>query len=335
MLLSRRNSIHLMLAGAFCPLPALSLEPDARRISLIAAPTNLGLRPGPDGVVPGTWKMPDVLLGAGLARALNAVKVGVVRRIAYDEHPQPGTRIRNGNSIRRFSLALANQVLECVRAGEFPIVLGGDCSVLLGSLLGARWAGGRGLIHVDGHSDFFHPGNYDTAKRLGSVAGMDLALATGRGEPLLTQWPGLDGALVADADALQIGERNARGPDYVPAGYSDIAQTAIARISVHQLHTIGLEKTLERVRAHLATRSLSRVWLHVDLDVLDQAVLPAVDSPGTPGLTAAELRVLLRAMMSTHCVIGADFTIYDPDLDPHRRYPQMLVDCIAQGIDGT
>lgn len=65
---------------------------------------------------------------------------------------------------------------------EFTLVIGGDCSILLGALAGARQAGPLSLIHIDGHSDFRHPGNYDPEQTLGTVAGMDLALATGRGE---------------------------------------------------------------------------------------------------------------------------------------------------------
>lgn len=107
-------------------------------------------------------------------------------------------------------------------------MLGGDCSVLLGCLLGNRYAGGRGLIHVDGHSDYAHPGQYDTSKRLGSAAGMDLALATGRGELLLTHWPKLQGALVDERDAYQLGDREAESTTF-QATFGDIAHTRITR----------------------------------------------------------------------------------------------------------
>jgi arginase len=331
---SRRDWIHQVLTGSLFAMLAQSRERDDRKISLIAAPTNLGLRPGPGGEIPGTWKMPEVLLEAGLAQALRAVRVDAVSRRAYDEHAQQGTRIRNGQGIRTFSLELARKVSAALHASEFPVVLGGDCSVLLGCLLGTRWAGGRGLVHVDGHSDFFHPGNYDSAKRLGSAAGMDLALATGRGEPLLTQWPKVEGPLVADEDAVQIGERDAEDPEYVVAGYGDIVQTAIARITIQRVRGMGLDGVVEQVRARLDQRDLTRMWLHVDLDVLDQSELPAVDSPGSPGLTASELSQLLYALISTQRVVGVDFAIYDPDLDPQRRYPRMLVECLANSIAG-
>jgi arginase len=269
---------------------------------------------------------------AGIAGALDALRIESVDPIPYDRQEQVGTRIRNGQSIRTFSLALAQKVAASLQAGEFPVVLGGDCSVLMGCVLGARWAGGRGLIHVDGHSDFFHPGNYNTSKRLGSAAGMDLALVTGRGEPLLTHWPQIEGALVADADAIQIGERAANDPEYLTRAYGHILNTDISMFTVQQVHENGIPAGARAVLALLDAKHLARVWLHVDLDVLDQSVLDAVDSPGSPGLTAAELSDLISALNAKGSVAGADFTIYDPDLDPQQRYPKMLVECIANGL---
>jgi arginase len=72
----------------------------------------------------------------------------------------------------------------------------------------------------------------------------------------------------------------------------------------------------------------------VDLDVLDRSVLDAVDSPGSPGLTARELSDLIYTLKLSGRIAGVDFTIYDPDLDPNRRYPKMLADCITRGLKG-
>jgi arginase len=106
---------------------------------------------------------------AGLQARTGAEKVIQLPRPQYGVRPQAGTRIRNGNTLRDFSLNLAAAVRTTLESGAFPLVIGGDCSVLLGSLYGARLAGARGLIHVDGHSDFFYPGNYDTHARLESA----------------------------------------------------------------------------------------------------------------------------------------------------------------------
>jgi arginase len=88
----------------------------------------------------------------------------------------------------------------------------------------------------------------------------------------------------------------------------------------------------DRVVEHLQRRGLDRVWLHVDLDVLDQGVLPAVDSPGSPGLDFAQLADLLARLVGTGRVIGLDVTIYDPELDPKGEYLPAIVDCLASGL---
>lgn len=295
-------------------------------IELILAPCHLGLRPPKPGIEPGTWRAPDVLRDAGLEAALASVRTRALPRPRYLADAQPGTRIRNGQTIRAVGVALAGQVREVLDAGRFPVVVGGDCSILLGCLLGLRQHGGRGLVHVDGHSDFFHPGNYDAASILGAAAGMDLALATGRGEPTLTEWSGLAGPLVDDADVVQLGERDALNEDWT---YGDIARTAVTQLTIQELRRDGVDAAVARTLQRLAGRGLDRAWLHVDLDVLDQAVMPAVDSPGSPGLDFDALARLGAGLVRSGRVAGADFTIYDPDLDPRADHAEAIVSCIG------
>lgn len=290
---------------------------------LIEAPSNLGLRPLTPGAEPGTWRAPAALAAAGLTARLSPARHVRLARPRYVADAVPGTRIRNGHALRTFNLALADEIEHSLARGALPVVIGGDCSNLLGCLVALRRAGGRGLVHVDGHSDFSHPGNYDAASRLGAAAGMDLALATGRGEPLLTAWPGVTGALVDDADAIQIGER-----DDVSV-YAGLAQTAIHRIPIQALHAAGVAATTGQAIARMQARGLDRAWLHIDLDVLDQAVMPAVDSPGSPGLGFDELGRLVRALLDSGRLAGLDIAIYDPDLDPDGAYAARIVACVA------
>jgi arginase len=300
-------------------------------IVLILAPSNLGLRPNENGLQPGAWRAPQALMDAELAHAVGATDVLSLKRPAYQFDAQFGTAIRNGLSIRAFSLELGEKVRQVLQSGRFPLVVGGDCSILLGCLYGARLAGGRGLVHVDGHSDFFHPGNYNAASRLGSAAGMDLALASGRGELLLTHWPEIGRPLVEDADIVQVGERDAEGRDFTES-YGDIVRTDITRLIIQRVLAEGMDGTIRRITKELESRASDRVWLHVDLDVLDQTVMPAVDSPGTPGLSYSQLSVLISELCVSGRIVGADFTIYDPERDPRAKYSKPLVDCIVRGI---
>jgi arginase len=294
-------------------------------IEIIAAPSSLGLRPV-RGHEPGTWRAPGALLGAGMATALEAESVTELPKPPYSTEPQAATRIRNGVTMRAHALALAAAVQAAHAAGRFPVVLGGDCSILLGCLLGARRGGPCGLLHVDGHSDFFHPGNYDTATRLGAAAGMDLALATGRGELLLTHWPGVGGPLAADVGTIQIGDRE------VETGGHGMLPEGIAQVSVQELLEDGIGSAVERATGVMRRAGLTRSWLHVDLDVLDREVLPAVDSPGSPGLDFDWLASLIAGLVRSTGVVGLDLTIYDPQRDRRGAYAAGIVACVGAGL---
>lgn len=300
-------------------------------IELITAPSSLGLRPQTPGHEPGAWRAPAALLEAGLAERLRAVRVVELDHPRYDFEPQPGTRIRNGRTLRAYSMKLAEAVAAALATSRFPVVIGGDCSVLLGCLLGARRGGRCGLLHIDGHSDFHHPNNYDTTASLGSVAGMDLAAATGRGEPILTHWPQVGTPLVADEDVIQLGDRESdvAGPpdDWIP-----VMDSAIVGLTAQQVLGLGVDQVAKRVIERLDARGLDRVWPHLDLDVLDGEVMPAVDSPGSPGLDFTQLSGLLAKLVRDGRVLGLDVTIYDPELDPETAYAGPIVECLARGL---
>src|SRR6202030_1222824 len=95
-------------------------------------------------------------------------------------------KVRNAAGIRGYSLQLANRIEELLGQGKFPLVLGGDCSILLGSALALRKRGRYGLLFIDGHADLLTP----ASSQSGGAAGMDLALATGLGPELLTHIEG-------------------------------------------------------------------------------------------------------------------------------------------------
>lgn len=297
-----------------------------RDICLVRAPSNLGLRPLRPGHVPGTWRGPKALSQAGLVEMLAPVRIVDLDRPAYSTELEPGTRLRNGHAIRSFNLELAAAVADALGRRQWPLVIGGDCSVLLGALAAARRSGPVALVHVDGHSDFRHPGNYDVNAAPGSAAGMDLAIATGRGEPLLTDWPGVAGSLVADGAVVQIGERESHDPDFA---WPDINSTAITRIDVFAARELGAATVLNRTRATL-TRAACPYWLHLDVDVLDQTVMPAVDSPGSPGIDLDDLVAILSPLAADRRCAGMDMTIYDPDLDPSGELARILVSLLRR-----
>lgn len=290
-------------------------------ICLIRAPSNLGLRPLRPGHVPGTWRAPQALTEAGLPEAIQPVETVDMDRPRYSAEPEPGTMLRNGHTLRRFNLDLADKVEAAASRDRFPLVVGGDCGVLLGALAGRRRAGPLSLIHVDGHSDFRHPANYDAANVLSAVAGMDLALATGRGDPLMTDWPGVPTPLVPDEQVVQIGEREGHEPDFA---WPDVNDTAFNRIDVFAARRLGADAVVASALATIDQRDW-QFWLHFDVDVLDQAIMPAVDSPGSPGIEPDELKTILGRLAGDRRCAGMNVTIFDPDLDPDGSLAAWLV----------
>ncbi|MGH9132390.1 MAG: arginase family protein, partial [Ilumatobacteraceae bacterium] len=143
----------------------------------------------------------------------------------YDPRRDPETGLLNPTALREYSSDLADAIGEVLEVGEVPVVLGGDCSILLGSLLALRRRGRYGLLFVDGHADFYQP----EAEPNGEAASMDLALATGRGPKVVTDLEGLR-PLVFDEDVVQFGRRDA--DEAAAAGSQRIEDSGVAVIDL-------------------------------------------------------------------------------------------------------
>lgn len=294
-----------------------------RSIGLIEAPSNLGLAPPAPGKEPGARRMASRLRELGLRERLGAVEAHEVSPPPYNPQRDEATGIRNARAIADYSVALAAAVAAQLDADRFPLVIGGDCSILLGCLLALGRRGRHGLVFVDGHQDFQTP----AISRTGGAAGMDLALAVGIGPPLLATLGG-DGPLVAAADVAMLGPRD--NPAWYTGDDVRRARDAMHVRYLDALRRTGMATAGEDV-AGLVTRSgMTGTWIHLDVDVLDDAVMPAVDSRQPDGLSYAELESLLRPVLATGMVVGMDVTIYDPDRDPDGSAGRALVDGLVR-----
>ena len=158
-----------------------------RPIAIVGAPSSIGIRPYDDGTPRRLDLAPGALRAQGLVTRLNARDDGDVLPPPYRELVRPPMAIRNAADVADYSGALAKRVAKAGSAGEFVLVLGGDCSIILGSLLGVSRSGPTGLVYADAHSDFATPDRSTT----GSAAAMCLALAVGRGESPSRAWAAL------------------------------------------------------------------------------------------------------------------------------------------------
>ncbi len=295
--------------------------PSVRAFSVLDAPSNLGLRPPEPGAVPGAYKLGWALREQGLVSKLAARDDGVVIPPRYRSE-WDGRTLRNRDALIRYSRQLADRVRESMAAGGFLVLLGGDCSIILGPMLALRRHGRYGLAFVDGHTDFRHPGNTEA---LGAAAGEDLALATGRGSPEVTDIDNLR-PLVQDQDVFAIGFRP--NDEYA----TEVRQLGIQVVDSLALRERGPTAVAERVVRVMEERPIAGFWIHLDVDVLDSAVMPAVDSPEPDGLTFDELSELLRGLTSSPRAIGMDVSVFDPDLDEEGIGARRLTAALVKGL---
>jgi arginase len=293
------------------------------KIAVLSAPSNLGLMPPAAGREPGASHLAATLLAHGLVAQLGAFDAGTVTPPPYDPARDPDTRLRNGPALRDYTFQLADAVEELLGDGYFPLVLGGDCSILLGTLLALRRLGDYGLAYLDGHRDFQTPETSAT----GGAAGMDLALVTGRGPELLTRFDGYE-RLVRDEAVVVLGHRDRVEPE--ADGSRAIFETPIRLLDLEAVRELGPAQAAGEALAAFRASGVSGFWIHCDVDVLDSSLMPAVDAPQPDGLSYEELSALLRPLLKSELAAGMQVTIYDPDRDPGGRAGRLLAAWLVQ-----
>jgi arginase len=287
-----------------------------RQYSIIEAPSVLGLRPT------GVERLPDALLGAGLDRQLRARRAGRVEPPPYEYDRDPETLMLNPQGIADYTPKLADAIGEVLEAGDFPVVLGGDCSIALGGLLALRRRGRHGLLYIDGHTDFYQP----EANTNGEAASSDLALATGRGPRIMTTFEGYR-PLVLDADVVAFGFRDAEEA----ARYgSQRPPPEMRSIDLTEVRRSGADATAREAVDRLSRPGLNGFWIHLDADALNDSIMPAVDYRLPDGLSWRELHVVLRAALNSPRAVGLEVTIFNPALDPDGTIAGSLVDALVR-----
>lgn len=288
------------------------------RYALLEAPSNLGLKPS------GVERLPDALLGHGLAERLGARRAGRLATLPYAFERDASTGTLNAQAIAAWSPQLADATQAILERGEFALVLGGDCSVLLGTTLALKRRGRYGLLFIDGHADFYQV----AANPSGEAASMDLAFATGHGPPLLTDLEGL-APLVREDDVVVLGfrdtaEQAAHGSQPLPA--------AIQAFDLETVRRLGVENAARRAVEHLSRPGLAGFFIHVDADCLNDAVMPAVDYRLPDGLTPAELTAVLRIALESGRAVGLEVTIYNPALDQDGSAGRTLTELLVAAL---
>ena len=204
-------------------------------------------------------------------------------------------------------------------------MLGGDCSILLGNLLALRRVGRYGLFFIDGHADFYQP----DASLTGEVADMDLAIASGRGPDVLTNIDGLK-PLVRDEDIILFGYRDTE--QAINYGSQDVRKTKIHTFDFAYVSESGILESAPQAIKLLLKDKLDGFWIHLDADVLDNSIMPAVDYRLDGGLSFSELSELLKIIITSGRAVGIDITIFNPNLDLDGSIARNFVSSIVEGL---
>jgi arginase len=209
--------------------------------------------------------------------------------------------------------ALAERVRATVANGDFPLILAGNCGSALGTVSGVRAATpntdpGIGVIWLDAHGDFNTP---DTTAS-GFLDGTALATLTGQcWQALTASIPGF--RPVSDAHVVLVGAR-----DLDPAEETALARSWVARVEAARMQAAGAEAALDVALTELA-RHVSRVYLHIDLDVHEPAEARANQYAAPDGLSPSTVRDLVRVVASRFQIVAAALTAYDPSYDADGR----------------
>lgn len=287
---------------------------------VLDGPSNLGLRPPVDGTVPGCYKLAGAIRDQGFVQRIGAADAGYVTPPRYDRAGwKPGDGVFNAAAMASYTVKLADRLTKLFDEDRFVVLLGGECSILLGPALALKRRGRYGVVYLDGHSDFRTVGN---SPYVGAAGGEALALTTGRGQADLTDLEGL-APYTRDTDAVLLGIR--ADDEYV----DDVRAAGIPvwpALAIAEDPGKAAAGTLEHLQ------DLDGFWVHLDVDILDAAIMPAVDSPDPGGIDHAQLVELLRPLLSAPKCVGIHIGIFDPDLDPDGSYAAALADTLVAAL---
>ena len=288
---------------------------------MIGAPLDLGA--GRRGVDMG----PSAIRYAGLCRHLEEAlgirvsDLGNVEAPVAEQTTMGDARARYLPQILDLSTGVAARVGNATRAGALPLVLGGDHSVALGSLVGmARVHGAGGVVWLDAHGDL----NTPETSPSGNVHGMVLAAALGYGGEAFAR----DGWLLPAVEAGRLALVGVRSLD-------DAERQLLGRLdarvfTMSEIDRIGIEPCMREALAHAAGGRFLHVSL--DMDVVDPDHAPGVGTPVRGGLSYREAHLAMEVVAESGLADSMDVVEVNPILDRENETGRLAVELVASAL---
>jgi arginase len=290
-------------------------------ISIIGVPMDLGAdRRGVD-------MGPSAIRYASLQEKLTVLGYEVEDRgnlqVPTPESYDAGARqLKYLREVRAVNEELAQALDQVVREGRFPLVLGGDHSIAIGTIAGvARHHQRMGLIWFDAHGDL----NTADTSPSGNIHGMPLAVSLGLGHPDLVQIGGY-APKVDPAHVVVIGARQLD-----PGERELIRELGIRVFTMHEIDRLGMARVMDETLS-IVTDATDGVHLSLDLDGLDPHDAPGVGTPVVGGISYRESHLAMEMLAEADVLTSAEFVEVNPILDNGNRTANVAVDLIGSAF---
>jgi arginase len=229
------------------------------------------------------------------------------------------SNLRNLDLVAEKSSLLAEKVDEIIKSGSFPLVLGGDHSIAIGTLTGvSRHYQNLGVIWYDAHGDL----NTAETSPSGNIHGMPLAISLGLGHNSLTEIGGYS-PKVRPENVVIIGARSLDAGEKVL-----IKEKGIKVFTMHEIDRLGIAKVIEETIDYLKDKT-DGVHLSLDLDGLDPTDAPGVGTPVHGGISYRESNLAMEMLAESQLITSAEFVEVNPILDEKNKTARLAVELMG------
>ena len=292
-------------------------------VKIIGVPMDLGASRRGTDMGPSALRV--ARLGPRLERlGHNVEDLGNIYSPTVETKTSANTSLLFADEIIRVCETLARRVEKVVSAGDFPLVVGGDHSIAMGTVAGvARSVGsGRvGVIWVDAHGDF----NTTDTSPSGNIHGMPFAALCGIGNPKLTEIGGVN-PKVRPENAVIVGAR-----DIDPEEAQLMKKAGITVFTMREIDERGVRRVMEDA-LDIACRNVGHLHISFDADVMDPDEAPGVGTPVPGGLTYREAHLAMEMASEVPFFKSLEIVEVNPLMDERNQTGELMVGLAASAL---
>jgi len=239
-----------------------------------------------------------------------------------ESQPLGNPKLKYLDQIVRVSEELAGIVTTILQEGDFPLVLGGDHSIGLGSINGvANVHKNVGVLWIDAHADF----NTDQSTPSGNIHGMILASLAGLGNSSLTNIGGWSPKIHKETIVI-VGAR-----DLDPGEQELLRTNSIHVFTMSEIDQLGITEVMQQALA-IAGQNDDGIHLSLDMDALDPTEAPGVGTPVRGGLTYREAHLAMELIADSHKLVSMDVVEVNPILDRENATALLAVELVLSAL---